>query len=533
MPSLYAIFYNSLFSAPPKAKINDHQSIGYLPLVCVLFIGLWGTACNDRSSRTVIEGQIRSTSEPAEISLEKEHIHYKFSDPVLETQQTDEEGRFRFEFENLELPAVYQLQYRGESHPVYVEPGRQQFISFNSASFPELNETRGGVSTYYEAYQKYIEELAQAEQHLREEQRKMRENKENDVLNIHRLKIKLAKEYLADTPFSYRIKRHLGEFLTASMEHIDMLYQGAEQNAEALVSYRQRRQEILDIAHQYDFFTRSSLEAQRAGIRDFAATWVETAALEGISARATSDEDGNEITSRSIALLDSVFSGNEQERIAREMKWHLISEIEQEDARRYAVMYLIAEELGEGDFKTGSELLRAHAKFLETEPRLLSFLETLRDEVARTQPGKPAIAFSIPDENGEQVTLNDFEGQYVLLDFWASWCMPCINAFPELERLYNNHEREDFEIVSISVEENEGLWRSALQRFPKPWTQLYDGTGFDQETFTAYRAGSIPFYVLIDRDGTIIRNNDFKPAELPEILEEQIENENATSFAQN
>lgn len=539
MPLLNATLLHCFLNAPFKGQITNTRTTSYLPLVCVLFIGLWGSACTERSSKTVVEGQIRAINEPAEISVEKEHIHYKFSDPVLETQQTDEEGRFRFEFENLEEPAVYQLLYRGESHPLYIEPGQQQFISFHHSTFPELNETQGEVSTYYEAYQKYIEELEQAEQHLREERRKMRENQANDVLNIHRLKIKLAKEYLADTPFSYRIKRHLGEFLTASMEHINMLYQQTEQTEEARENYRQRRQEVLNVARQYDFFTRASLEAQRAGIRDFATKWVETADFENTSPESEYDSDmaENEITSRSVALLDSLFSGPEQEQKVREMKWQLISEIEQQDARRYAVMYLIAEELGEGEFKTGQRLLQAHSDFLETEPKLLTFLKTLQDEVARTQPGQPAIAFSIPNKDGELISMEDFEGQYVLLDFWASWCMPCINALPELEQLYSNYDRKDFEIVSISVEENEGLWRNALQRFPQPWPQLYDGTGFDQETFTAYRAGSIPFYVLIGRDGIILHNNDFKPDELSEILEGYLEKENdneqSAPFAQN
>ena len=104
--------------------------------------------------------------------------------------------------------------------------------------------------------------------------------------------------------------------------------------------------------------------------------------------------------------------------------------------------------------------------------------------------------------------------------------MPCINALPDLQALYEKYDREDFEIISISVEENEQLWRSALERFPQPWIQLYDGAGFDQETFVAYRAGSIPYYVLIDREGIIMRNNDFKPGqELDAIIEEALETE--------
>lgn len=527
-----ATLFSSFLPISNRSIKDTSATQRLLPFFCILMLGCLGTSCTETPALAALEGQIRGLSEAAEITVKKKHIHYKFSDPVLETQRTSSDGSFRFEFEALNAPAVYELQYEGNSHPVYVEPGEQQHISFHHAAFPDLNEVSGRGASFYEAYQQYLVELEEAERHLRSEQQKMREGRENDVLNIQRLKIQVAKEYLADTPFSFRIKRHLGEFLTSSLEHLHELYEGSGAGSLSEEAYARRRAEVLEMAAQYDFFERSSLEAQRAGIRDFATTWVATASAGAPSASAPVRADGN-IATTSVALIDTVFEGSSQEQRAREMKWELVSEIDQPAGQRHAVMYFIAEELGEGDYETGRHLLQAHKSFLEQEPELLSFLETLRGEVARTQPGQPAIAFTIPDENGNPVSMSDFEGRYVLLDFWASWCMPCINALPGLEKLYQTYDRRDLEIISISVEENEQLWRNALERFPQPWIQLYDGTGFDQETFRAYRAGSIPFYVLIDREGNILRNNDFSPGEeLEHIIRESLEAEADYTYAQ-
>lgn len=530
MISFYATLFSNTRPGPPSIAAVGRRLRYILPPGCLLLAGLLGAGCSEHGQPSSLEGQIRGLSGPAEISVKKEHIHYKFSDPVLQTAALEEDGQFGFEFEELETPAVFELEYNGDSHPIYVEPGGQQYISFHHRAFPDLSETRGPAEAYYQAYQQYLDELEEAEQHLRRERQKMREGKKNDVLNIQRLKIQIAKEYLADTPFSFRIDRHLGEFLTTSLEHLNMLY---DTQALPPESYVQRRSEVLDMAHRNQFFSRSSLEAQRAGIRDFATIWVDTAPPAGHTGASRGLPPAtDELAVKSVALIDAVFEGSAQEQRRREMKWELVAGIQEAAGKRHAAMYLIAEELGEGDFETGRQLFNTHRGLLEAEAKFISFLETLQREVAATRPGQPAVSFTITNENGQPVSLSDFKGQYVLLDFWASWCMPCINALPKLESLYERYDRDDLEIVSISVEENEDLWRSALERFPQPWVQLYDGTGFDQETFRAYRAGSIPYYVLIGRDGTILRNNDFSPGdELDGIIEHLLEEESDNTYA--
>jgi len=106
--------------------------------------------------------------------------------------------------------------------------------------------------------------------------------------------------------------------------------------------------------------------------------------------------------------------------------------------------------------------------------------------------------------------MSDFEGKFVLLDFWASWCVPCLNEFPDMKRIYNNTSRDNFEIVAISIEQDSLVWRQALDKYENPWIQLYGGNSFEQETFQDYKGGGIPFYILINPEGYIERYNDVR-----------------------
>ncbi|ANI88254.1 hypothetical protein A9P82_02405 [Arachidicoccus ginsenosidimutans] len=136
--------------------------------------------------------------------------------------------------------------------------------------------------------------------------------------------------------------------------------------------------------------------------------------------------------------------------------------------------------------------------------------ETLSD-IRKTAAGIQAPVFSLPDISGKKVSLSDFRGKYVLLDFWASWCMPCRAENPNLVKIYNQYKGENFAILSVSLDGG-GLttkqnWLNAIKKDGLEWTQVSDLQGWKNKAAQLYKIKSVPANFLIDPKGKIIAKN--------------------------
>lgn len=76
----------------------------------------------------------------------------------------------------------------------------------------------------------------------------------------------------------------------------------------------------------------------------------------------------------------------------------------------------------------------------------------------------PVPVFSLKNNEGKMVSIDDFKGKTILLDFWASWCFPCRIANKSLVKLYSKYQNKNFEIVSVSVDEDEKKWHKAIKK---------------------------------------------------------------------
>ena len=140
-------------------------------------------------------------------------------------------------------------------------------------------------------------------------------------------------------------------------------------------------------------------------------------------------------------------------------------------------------------------------------------LKEIKD-LAGGSPGSKASLFSTKDINGEQLNLADFKGKkYVLLDFWASWCVPCRKGNPHLLSLYSKYKDKGLEIVGVSDDDSSlEAWKKAVEKDQiVVWKHVLRGlkrtaTGYDKSADISEPFGihTLPTKILIDKDGMII-----------------------------
>ena len=133
-------------------------------------------------------------------------------------------------------------------------------------------------------------------------------------------------------------------------------------------------------------------------------------------------------------------------------------------------------------------------------------VSSLYKKLEATASSKPAPEFTLPDVNGNDVSLSDFRGQTILLDFWASWCGPCRAKSPDLVQLQNKFKGRNFTIVGLSVDEDRNRWLKAIEDDGLNWPHLskLDGWG---EVSKQYGVMAIPQNFLINPDGIILNKN--------------------------
>ena len=139
--------------------------------------------------------------------------------------------------------------------------------------------------------------------------------------------------------------------------------------------------------------------------------------------------------------------------------------------------------------------------------------------------GKQAPDFTLPNLEGEQISLDELQtkNEFVLVDFWASWCGPCIESIPALKDLYKSYHESGFEIVSISVDDQHDAWAEGSNENELPWVNLGELKGFRGEIATSYGVTFIPKSYLLDHEGQIVQK-DLEPKQLEAWLTEKYGN---------
>ena len=158
------------------------------------------------------------------------------------------------------------------------------------------------------------------------------------------------------------------------------------------------------------------------------------------------------------------------------------------------LLFFVKESMSRDDFAKDLNNLNADSKSNHAGKYLKFLVDSL--DIGGTLPG-----FAKADTSGNLVQSKSFAGKYVLVDFWASWCIPCRQENPNLKAAYTKFHPKNFSIVSISIDEKKDSWLKAVKEDNLEWTQLIDATS---DVYKKLALNKVPSNFLIGPKGEII-----------------------------
>ncbi|MEL7120840.1 MAG: TlpA disulfide reductase family protein [Bacteroidota bacterium] len=151
-----------------------------------------------------------------------------------------------------------------------------------------------------------------------------------------------------------------------------------------------------------------------------------------------------------------------------------------------------------------TEQLKTFEEHLPESP-VTKALKIQLEQSSATAMGKTPPPFETKDVNGQSISLNQFKGKVVLIDFWASWCRACRVENPKFQALFQEYNSQQFEIISISSDETKAIWNKAVEKDGvKKWNHILDS---EEKLFELYSISSLPQNVVLGKDGVIIGKN--------------------------
>ena len=116
---------------------------------------------------------------------------------------------------------------------------------------------------------------------------------------------------------------------------------------------------------------------------------------------------------------------------------------------------------------------------------------------------------------GKQINIAELKGKVVLIDFWAAWCGPCVQAMPDLIETYKQYHDKGFEIIGISLDRTQKQFEDFIKENNMTWPQYYDGLAWENKIAQRFGVKGIPHIVIIDKTGAVYFNTDYDKGKQP------------------
>lgn len=186
-------------------------------------------------------------------------------------------------------------------------------------------------------------------------------------------------------------------------------------------------------------------------------------------------------------------------------------------SRDFLLAWCIHNMISYGNLKTAEKLFEEYKINSEN----YNAIQLLTDEFAKAAklaPGNPAPAFTLKNLEGKDISLSDYKGKVVYLDFWASWCSPCKAEIPSAAKMEDELKNRDVVFLKVSIDENEMSWRKIIEEKKLSGVHVI-ANGFNDPVPKSYQVDGIPKYVLIDKNGNLVDSNAPRPSSEKEIID--------------
>ncbi len=215
----------------------------------------------------------------------------------------------------------------------------------------------------------------------------------------------------------------------------------------------------------------------------------------------------------------------ELQKLEDELQQKFLEQIEQNIDNELG--YFIVSNYASGDKMITNEKCKELIGRMPEKFRQRQAIKDLEDYLAKvetTSTGKVIADFSLPTPDGTNLSVMSVvkQNKVTILDFWASWCSPCIREMPFMKELYAKYHANGLGIVGISLDDNKEAWVKAIKELGITWPQMSDLKGWKSEPGQMFSVNSIPFMVIVDQEGTILEKG-LRGEELSEFISKTLD----------